>query len=114
MTEIEIQNIVASTSFETPLDLPSIHQRLDDTNYNPKTFPGIIYRFYKPKCTMLIFKNGKIVCTGAKKINDAQKSINKLGITLAKTFPDIDKNPEIKIQNIVARSEEHTSELQSH
>ena len=101
MTGIIIQNIVASTSFETTLDLKSIHERLDETDYNPETFPGIICRLYKPKCTMLIFNNGKIVCTGAKKISDAQQSINKLGITLVKTYPDIDKNPKIKIQNIV-------------
>lgn len=101
MTKIEIQNIVASSSFDTVLDLNALLELLKDANYKPENFPGLIYRLKNPKCTILIFKNGKIVCSGAKKIEEIQKSINKLGITLAKMYQDIEKSPKFIVQNIV-------------
>jgi transcription initiation factor TFIID TATA-box-binding protein len=34
--------------------------------FNPQTFPGLIYRMNNPKITFLIFTNGKVIITGAK------------------------------------------------
>ena len=35
-------------------------------SYEPEIFPGCIYRLNQPKAVLLLFKSGKIVCTGCK------------------------------------------------
>ncbi len=102
MEKIEIHNIVASSSFEITLDLTSIHQELNDTDYRPEKFPGIVFRLNKPKCTMLIFRNGKIVCTGAKSIEEVHKAVSILANSIAKLGFSIERTPKIIIQNFVA------------
>ncbi len=102
MEKIEVQNIVASSSFKIALDLTVIHQELEDTKYEPEKFPGIVFRLNKPKCTMLIFRNGKIVCTGAKNVEEVHKAVRILINAIAKLDFSIERHPEIIIQNIVA------------
>ena len=37
-----------------------------NVEYNPKRFAAAIMRIREPKTTALIFRSGKMVCTGAK------------------------------------------------
>jgi len=39
--------------------------------YEPEHFPGLIYRMNDPKVVILLFSSGKLVCTGARKEEDA-------------------------------------------
>ena len=61
-----IENIVASASLNAELDLYAIARELDNVEYEPEQFPGAILKLKKPKTSLLLFKNGKIICTGAK------------------------------------------------
>jgi len=70
MPEIKVENIVASTSFAEKLELDMISQSLEETEYEPEQFPGLVYRIKEPKVAMLLFGSGKIVCTGARKVSD--------------------------------------------
>ncbi|KAK0637029.1 hypothetical protein B0T17DRAFT_479348, partial [Bombardia bombarda] len=38
--------------------------------YEPELFPGLVFRSITPKCTFLVFYNGKIVLTGAATVDD--------------------------------------------
>ncbi len=102
MEKIVIQNIVASSSFEITLDLTAIDQELENTDYRPDKFPGLIFRLNKPKCTLLIFRNGKIVCTGAKNVEEVHKAVGILANSLAKLDYSVERSPKILIQNFVA------------
>jgi TATA binding protein of transcription factor TFIID len=42
-----------------------------------RQFPGAICKINEPKTALLIFKNGKIICTGAKNVNDIRRAIDK-------------------------------------
>jgi transcription initiation factor TFIID TATA-box-binding protein len=48
------------------LDLRKIAQNARNSEYNPRRFAACIMRIREPKTTALIFKSGKVVCTGAK------------------------------------------------
>jgi len=63
---IEIQNVVASTGIGQELDLEALAEDLPGADFNPDNFPGLVYRTQEPKAAALIFRSGKIVCTGAK------------------------------------------------
>jgi len=57
---------------------------LDNTEYEPNSFPGLVYRMVNPKVTFLIFGSGRIICTGAKTITDLKESVEKLYKNLKK------------------------------
>ena len=78
LVEIKVQNIVASTSFADKLDLDVIAQSLEEAEYEPEQFPGLIYRMDEPKVVILLFASGKLVCTGAKKEPDVFDAVHKL------------------------------------
>ncbi|ADP76983.1 TATA binding protein of transcription factor TFIID [Methanothermus fervidus DSM 2088] len=100
--EIEIENIVASATLGRPIDLSKISKALKSVNFNRKQFPGLVYKLDKPKTAALIFGSGKLVCTGAKSVEDSIKAIKTTVNKIREVDPDIPEDYEIKIQNIVA------------
>ncbi|MEI8364293.1 MAG: TATA-box-binding protein [archaeon] len=74
----EIVNLVATSSLGKTVDLFEAAVTLDDIEYEPEQFPGAIIRLYNPKITILLFKNGKLICAGAKSEDDIRKSVNKV------------------------------------
>ena len=75
---INIQNIVASGSVGMDLNLNTLAMKLDNTEYEPEQFPGLVYKLAEAKATFLLFSNGKIVCTGTKSEAEAHKALDKL------------------------------------
>lgn len=99
---IHIENVVATATMGTRLDLREISMRLEGAEYDRERFPGLIYRLDKPKTAMLLFESGKIVCTGAKSVDDVYTAINTVLDNLRKLKFDIGDDVEVFIQNIVA------------
>ena len=99
---IKIQNVVASVTFNQKFDLNAIVKGNPLVEYRPETFPGLVFRLKKPKTAILIFRTGKMVCTGAKSEKEAKRAVNKVVRELKKTGIIIPSKPEIKIVNIVA------------
>jgi transcription initiation factor TFIID TATA-box-binding protein len=105
MPEVRVENIVASTSFADKLDLDVIAQSLEDAEYEPEQFPGLVYRLKNPKTATLLFRSGKANCTGAKNVEDVRKTVNIIAEKLRKLGVDVYKDLKIVIQNIVAISD---------
>jgi len=51
-------------------------------NYQPKRFPGLVFKLKRPRTTTLIFSTGKMVCTGARSGRDAVRALKKVVKTL--------------------------------
>jgi len=100
--EIKVVNIVVSAALGHDIPLEKMAATLPNTEYNPEQFPGLVIRIKEPKTSALIFSSGKIVCTGARTIEDVHESIRQIIKSLAKINIKIKEFPEIKIQNIVA------------
>ena len=105
MAEIKVQNIVASSTFAEKLDLDVIAQSLEEAEYEPEQFPGLVYRLDNPKTATLLFRSGAANCTGAKTIEDVKTTVKIIAEKLEKIGIKVYKNPEIVIQNIVATSD---------
>ena len=105
MIEIKVENIVASTTFAEKLDLDMIAQSLENAEYEPEQFPGLVYRLDNPKTATLLFRSGKANCTGAKNVEDVRKTAGIIAEKLKKLGVEVYKNPEIIIQNIVATAD---------
>jgi transcription initiation factor TFIID TATA-box-binding protein len=100
--DIQVVNIVVSTSLEHDIPLEKMAATLSNTEYNPEQFPGLVIRIRDPKTSALIFSSGKVVCTGARSMDKVEESIKKIIKSLEKINVKIKIKPEIKIQNIVA------------
>jgi len=83
--EIVIQNIVAISDLETELNLNDVAMGLglENVEYEPEQFPGLVYRLKEPRVAMLLFGSGKIVCTGARRIEDVSRAVEKLAEELS-------------------------------
>ena len=82
--KINVQNIVASGSIGMDLNLNTLAMKLDNTEYEPEQFPGLVYKLMEAKATFLLFSNGKIVCTGTKSEEMVHKAIDMLLVNLNK------------------------------
>ena len=76
--ELRIVNIVASANLWGMIDLEKAAFSLGRTMYEPEQFPGLIYRMDDPKVVILIFRSGKLVCTGAKREEEVYRAVEKL------------------------------------
>jgi transcription initiation factor TFIID TATA-box-binding protein len=78
--KITVQNIVASGSIPLSLNLNILALQLENTEYEPEQFPGLVYKLVDPPATFLLFSNGKLVCTGTKdkkQLEESMKQLNK-------------------------------------
>ncbi|ODS37165.1 hypothetical protein BEH94_02710 [Candidatus Altiarchaeales archaeon WOR_SM1_SCG] len=71
---IEVQNIVASAQMDFKVNLEVAALDCEGTEYEPEQFPGLVLRLTDPKTVMLIFRSGKMIITGAKTPEDAERA----------------------------------------
>jgi len=102
---IKIENVVASTSITSKIDLEDVSRRIEGAEYNKKRFPGAIYRLKNPKLAVLVFGSGKIVCTGAKKITDVQIGVTKIFEKLEEIGVSTDGQSDLVLHNIVSSAD---------
>ncbi|MCX6748133.1 MAG: TATA-box-binding protein [Candidatus Pacearchaeota archaeon] len=76
--KINVQNIVASGSINMTLNLNLLALELENTEYEPEQFPGLVYKLIEPTATFLLFTNGKLVCTGTKNKDQLEASMKQL------------------------------------
>ena len=76
--KITVQNIVASGSIDMNLNLNFLALELENTEYEPEQFPGLVYKLIEPNATFLLFSNGKLVCTGTKNKQQLDESMTQL------------------------------------
>lgn len=101
-SDILIQNIVANfdTGHEIDLSTLSIALGLENIEYEPEQFPGIVYR-RGGNSTILIFSSGKLVITGAKsyleivqKRDDMIKLLSDNGFKIDSSECGLDNSPK--------------------
>jgi len=73
---IQIENIVASAQIPARLDLDKIAFEMENSEYEPNQFPGLVFRMKDPKAALLLFGSGKVICTGIRKIEDVDYVMN--------------------------------------
>jgi len=102
---IQVENVVASSDIGQELDLETLANDLVASDYNPDNFPGLVYRMQEPKAAALIFRSGKVVCTGAKSIDDVTTAVHLVFDELRALGVQAVESPQIEIQNIVSSAD---------
>jgi transcription initiation factor TFIID TATA-box-binding protein len=77
--EIEIVNVVSTFELDSNFDLNhlSISLGLENTEYEPEQFPGLVYRIENGPVVM-IFSSGKAVVTGADTTPEILDAVNTI------------------------------------
>jgi transcription initiation factor TFIID TATA-box-binding protein len=77
---ITIQNVVAVCDLGAGIDLVNIARSLglERIEYEPEQFPGLVYRLEDPKAVCLLFGTGKMVLTGAKKVEEIDRAVESI------------------------------------
>jgi transcription initiation factor TFIID TATA-box-binding protein len=100
--QVKIENVVAFAVLSRKISLNKLVEKMNNTEYNPERFPGLVYRISDPRASALIFSTGKIVCTGAKTIEMAREATNKVVNDIRKAGIPMPKKFTVIIENIVA------------
>ena len=66
------------------LNLNVLAMKLENTEYEPEQFPGLVYALKAAKATFLLFSNGKVVCTGTKSEQEVYTALDMLIANLKK------------------------------
>lgn len=84
-----MQNVVVSADLHAVIDLYALSKDVKAVDYEPEQFPGAIFKVAEPKAVLILFKNGKMICTGTnteanikKVLAYAAKIISKYVISL--------------------------------
>lgn len=101
--KVHIENIVSSITLDIEIDLDKLARSVSGIE-NPERFPGLIFRVDDPKLAMLIFRTGKIICSGARSQDDIAAAVKRLIAKLKEGGITVKKKPVVQIQNIVASS----------
>ncbi len=59
-----------SMEIEKNLDLTQIAQGIQDAEFNPEKFPGLVMKIEKPNATILVFSDGKLMITDLKNTSE--------------------------------------------
>ncbi|NYT01121.1 MAG: TATA-box-binding protein, partial [Methanocellales archaeon] len=65
----------ADLGSELNLNAIAIGLGLENIEYEPEQFPGLVYRIKEPKVVVLVFGSGKLVVTGGKTLKDCEKGV---------------------------------------
>jgi len=78
--KVAITNMVCSYDLGKYINLNKVAVTLNVENveYEPEQFPGLVYRIRDPKIVVLIFSSGKIILTGGKNLEDIRKGLDTL------------------------------------
>ena len=73
---LEVKNVVSVGNLEKDIELNAlmIALGLEDTEYEPEQFPGLIYRPDSTRCVLLIFASGKVVVTGGRTAKEDEEA----------------------------------------
>jgi transcription initiation factor TFIID TATA-box-binding protein len=105
MTNVQIENMVASFSIDVPLDLPKLAGILTDAKYNPDDVPAMVLEFIKPRSIAALFPTGNVIVTGPRSMDEVQEIMNMVLDRLRAAGVRLQKSPEVNVQNVTASTD---------
>jgi transcription initiation factor TFIID TATA-box-binding protein len=75
---LEVKNLVVRVDLGHPVDLNSLAASTTNADYDPGSFPGLIARTNVGDSRALIFKSGKAVLVGLRRVSEIQDAVQFL------------------------------------
>jgi len=100
--KIVVENVIATARLGHGVDLEAVAKILPEVKYDPKTFPGLFFRLRGRPMKVLVFRNGKMVCMGAKSEREALNAVRKVVRKLRDAGIIVRSIRDFTVHNIVA------------
>ncbi len=99
-----IVNLVALANINHTLNLYDLAAGMNEVEYEPEQFPGAVLKLRKPKVSLLLFRNGKIIVSGAKNEKEILTGIKNALKLVHKIQPEVKirRKTDYEIVNMVA------------
>lgn len=104
--EIKVQNVVSAASLDSEIDLRTVLTMFEGTS-KPAKFPGVVYRRPASKAVVLLFSTGKLVCVGARSLEESVNTLVKTVAKLREAGLVDDVQPVVNVENMVASFDLH-------
>lgn len=77
---VGVTNIVCSYDIGKTINLNKVVMtlNLENIEYEPEQFPGLVYRIRDPKIVALLFSSGKIILTGGRTLDEIKRGLDFL------------------------------------
>jgi transcription initiation factor TFIID TATA-box-binding protein len=85
---MRVTNVVCQARWSTDVDLVKLSSQIQNAKYEPGRFSGIIWQQRCIGGNCLVFGNGKVICNGAKSIEDAHAMLEKYTSVLQTVMPE--------------------------
>ena len=76
--KITVTHLVATVDLGLELNLDELALNLDNVEYEPETFPGLVYRPYESRASVLVFTTGKLVVAGFRELSEGKTIVEGL------------------------------------
>lgn len=88
----DINNVVGSADIGRELDLEALAEDLDikEANYDPETFPALRCKLENHKATVLLYRSGKAIVTGADSVESAESTYSAFEQEVDALFTSVD------------------------
>ena len=97
--------MICSFNLRAEVDLKSLAFRALNAEFNPRKVNAVVLRFRSPRCTALVYSNGKVMLTGSRSESDARSACKKVAKIVARcSHPNV-RFSDFKIENIVASTD---------
>jgi hypothetical protein len=97
---VQVQNVVASGSFDQPIDLQTVTKAFPDAKPLRENHRSRVVRISNVWIT--VFPSGKINCVGAKSQEELSEAIQNVAQKLRENGAEISAEPSMKTVNVVA------------
>jgi transcription initiation factor TFIID TATA-box-binding protein len=87
------------------LNLFKISTAIEEVEYNPESFPGIIFKLKNPKTVTLIFRSGRAVCTGANSLQDARAAFDIIIKKFENAGIEVKPDEEMVVKTIITSTD---------
>lgn len=98
---LKVENIATSISVNQELDVDALEENIDGIKNTTDNFPGVVYDTSIESVVILLFRSGKMVCTGANTTELVEKGVNEIYDVLEEVGIDIGER-EYTVENLVA------------
>lgn len=102
MLNIKIENIITFAELADGFDIDKLANEIPEFVLNRDDFPGLTLKLDEPKTAILVLPSGKVICTGAKNIEDTENSLKIFINKLKKREIKYKPKPKFMIQNVIA------------
>lgn len=104
---VTVRNVIVSADLGRRLDLDAVVAIMDGAKYEPKKFPCVVVRLQEPKCAVLVFGTGKMICAGAPSAKRAAGAVLAVLGVMRERGIEVGANPETRVHNVVATVDLH-------